>query len=90
MRCNYDARRRLDISMHCLQDGPEYYDPPQGLMTFGLKVDHLIKQSAPRHNGRKLEDFAGHFALVNEQLKQVCRMHGSLVWIGNPIFISLA
>lgn len=58
-----------------MQDPPEYYDPPGGLLTFDLQLGDLVKKSAPTNGGQRLEDFAGHFELVNAQLQQVLSLH---------------
>ncbi|KAK9860413.1 hypothetical protein WJX84_002857 [Apatococcus fuscideae] len=52
-------------------DPPEYYDPPGGLMSFDLKIQHLLADAAPKKFDGQLEDFDGHFALVNHELVQV-------------------
>lgn len=54
-----------------LQDPPEYYYPPGGLLAFDLQLDDLVNGSVPVNGGVTLEDYAGHFKLVNYQLKQV-------------------
>ena len=42
-------------------------------MTFDSKIQHLLSDAAPRAFDGQLEDFAGHFRLVNEELVQVRR-----------------
>ncbi len=54
-----------------LQDPPEYHDPPGGLMVFDFKIQHLLADAAPKEYNGQLEDFAGHFTLVNHELVQV-------------------
>ena len=58
--------------MH-VQDPPEYYDPPGGLLTFDLQLGDLVNKSVPSNGGESLEDYSGHFELVNAQLQQVGR-----------------
>lgn len=54
-------------------DPPEYYDPPNGVLTFNMDIPkELLISSAP--NSTTLIDIStvqGHFKLVNHQLKQV-------------------
>lgn len=40
-------------------------------MAFDLQLDDLVNGSVPVNGGVTLEDYAGHFKLVNYQLKQV-------------------
>ena len=54
-----------------MQDGPEYYDPPGGLLSFDFRVDHLLEPVARMNLSGQLEDFIPHFDLVNAQLVQV-------------------
>lgn len=54
-----------------VQDPPEYYDPPGGLMSFDLKIQDLLPNAAPKKFNGQLEDFEGHFTLVNHELVQV-------------------
>lgn len=54
-----------------MQDPPEYYDPPGGLMSFDLKIQDLLPNAAPKKFNGQLEDFDGHFTLVNHELVQV-------------------
>lgn len=58
--------------MH-VQDPPEYFDPPGGLLTFDLQLGDLVNKSVPTNGGETLEDYRGHFELVNAQLQQVGR-----------------
>lgn len=54
-----------------LQDPEEYYDPPGGFLTYISNVSSLLAASAPAANNKQLDNFAGHFALVNHQLREV-------------------
>ena len=62
-----------------MQDPPEYYDPPGGLMSFDLNIQDLLPNAAPKKFNGQLEDFEGHFTLVNHELIQVmflnCQCH---------------
>lgn len=60
-----------------MQDGPEYYDPPGGLLVFDMHTEGLVDGSAPggwqQHAALdRLEPLAAHFKLINAQLQQVC------------------
>ncbi len=61
-----------------VQDPPEYYNPPGGLLTFDLQLGDLVNKSVPVNGGVAAEDYIGHFDLVNAQLQQVgcsCTLH---------------
>ena len=61
-----------------MQDGPEYFAPPEGLITFEMDVQRLLKDAAPPGYertdpvGPELQPFERHFQLVHYQLQQVC------------------
>ncbi len=55
-----------------LQDLPEYYDPPGGLLAYEPQLGNLVNESVITKDGMDLEDYDGHFNLVNAQLTQVC------------------
>ena len=59
--------------MGCLQDPPEYFDPPGGLLLFHMELpEGIIQAAAPHKHTLELDSHKdGHFALVNEQLRQV-------------------
>ena len=56
-----------------LQDPPEYFDPPGGLLLFRMELpEGMIQAAAPHKHTLELDSHKdGHFALVNEQLRQV-------------------
>ena len=56
-----------------LQDPPEYFDPPGGLLLFRMELPEvMIQAAAPQKQTLELDSHKdGHFALVNEQLRQV-------------------
>ena len=54
-----------------MQDPPEYYHPPGGLLTFDLQLGDLVNKSVPVNGGVAAGDYIGHFDLVNAQLQQV-------------------
>ena len=54
-----------------MQDPPEYYNPPGGLLAFEAQLGNLVNESVITGDGMKLEDYRGHFNLVNAQLAQV-------------------
>lgn len=54
-----------------MQDPPEYYNPPGGLLAFEAQLGNLVNESVITGDGMKLEDYRGHFNLVNAQLTQV-------------------
>jgi len=55
-----------------LQDPPEYYNPPGGLLAYEPQLGNLVNESVITKDGMDLEDYTGHFNLVNAQLTQVC------------------
>ncbi len=55
-----------------MQDPPEYYNPPGGLLAYEPQLGNLVNESVITGDGTKLEDYSGHFNLVNAQLTQVC------------------
>lgn len=57
-----------------LQDPPEYYKPPGGLLAFEAQLGNLVNESVITGDGTKLEDYRGHFNLVNAQLTQVWQL----------------
>ena len=66
-----------------MQDPPEYFRPPGGLLTFDIHLEDLVEHSAPHQHAlqnsqavmqRTLkldDDKMGHFNLVNAQIQQV-------------------
>ena len=54
-----------------MQDSPEYYDPPGGLLAFDVNVSAYLDAAAPTSPDMQLDNFAGHFRLVNHQLQAV-------------------
>lgn len=54
-----------------LQDEPDYFDPPGGLLSFDLRVSHLLKPASHLKQTGELQDLHSHFDLVNGQLAQV-------------------
>ena len=54
-----------------MQDPPDYYNPPGGLLAFEAQLGNLVNESVITGDGMKLEDYKGHFNLVNAQLTQV-------------------
>ena len=61
--------------MGAVQDPPEYYNPPGGLLAYKPQLGNLVNESVIAGDGTKLEDYSGHFHLVNAQLTQVCCSH---------------
>ena len=57
-----------------VQDPPEYYDPPEGLLAYQPQLGNLVNESVITGDGMELEDYRGHFNLVNAQLTQVCHV----------------
>ena len=63
--------------MFRMQDGPEYFEPVGGLLTFDMQgIQGLVNSSAPpdyQAGGAPstLEGFQKHFELVHLQLQQV-------------------
>ena len=55
-----------------VQDPPAYYNPPGGLLTYQPQLGNLVNESVITGDGMELEDYRGHFNLVNAQLTQVC------------------
>ncbi len=55
-----------------VQDPLEYYDPPGGLLAYQPQLGNLVNESVITGDGMELEDYRGHFNLVNAQLTQVC------------------
>lgn len=55
-----------------VQDPPEYYDPPGGLLAYQPQLGNLVNESVITKDGMELDDYRGHFNLVNAQLTQVC------------------
>jgi hypothetical protein len=64
-----------------MQDPPEYYNPPGGLLAFDLQLEDLVNSSVPANGGKDLEDYSGHFKLINYQLTQV---HQALTRVPAP------
>ena len=62
-----------------MQDPPEYYDPPGGLLAFEAQLGNLVNESVITGEGMKLEDYRGHFNLVNAQLTQVLSSQASVI-----------
>ena len=54
-----------------VQDPPEYFNPLGGLLAFEAQLGSLVNESVITGDGMKLEDYRGHFNLVNAQLTQV-------------------
>ena len=54
-----------------MQDPPEYYNPAGGLLAFEAQLGNLVNESVITGDGMKLEDYWGHFNLVDAQLTQV-------------------
>lgn len=54
-----------------LQDEPSYFDPPGGLLSFDLRVTHLLEPASHIKLNGKIDDLHGHFDLANAQLLQV-------------------
>ncbi|KAK9856777.1 hypothetical protein WJX84_001335 [Apatococcus fuscideae] len=52
-------------------DPEEYYDPPGGFVTYEPNVSRLLATAAPAPGSLQLDNFAGHFDLVNHQLKEL-------------------
>ena len=61
-----------------VQDPPEYYDPPGGLLAYQPQLGNLVNESVIKGDGMELDDYRGHFNLVNAQLTQVCPIPSSL------------
>ncbi len=61
------------------QDPPEYYDPPGGLLAYQPQLGNLVNESVITGDGMELDDYRGHFNLVNAQLTQVCPTTSSLL-----------
>ena len=58
------------------QDGPEYYDPPGGLLSLDLDVENFLAPAShldPYDTTKpiSLDNFRPHFDLINTQLMQV-------------------
>ena len=54
-----------------MQDPPEYYNPAGRLLAFEAQLGNLVNESVITGDGMRLEDYRGHFNLVNAQLTQV-------------------
>ena len=54
-----------------MQDPPEYYDPPGAFLAFDVNVSAFLSTAAPTSQSMQLDNFEGHFALVNHQLQAV-------------------
>ncbi len=76
---------RLQKTRTGIQDPPEYYDPPGGFLAFDVDVKDLLLTAAPATSSKQLDNFDGHFRLVNHQLKAVsCR-----AFLRNPTCLKL-
>ena len=62
-----------------MQDPPEYYDPAGGLLAYEAQLGNLVNESVITGDGMRLEDYRGHFDLVNAQLTQVRRPPASVI-----------
>jgi hypothetical protein len=54
-----------------VQDPPEYYDPPGGLLSFDLHFNGLLTVAGPTSHDYNLPSKQGHFDLVHFELLQV-------------------
>ncbi|CAK0784493.1 hypothetical protein CVIRNUC_007697 [Coccomyxa viridis] len=64
-------RHRMRERMLWSVDPPKYYNPPGGLLAFEAQLGNLVNESVITGDGMKLEDYRGHFNLVNAQLTQI-------------------
>lgn len=82
----HHAQPRRDRDRPVLQDPPEYYDPPGGFLAFDIDVSDLLLTAAPATSSKQLDNFEGHFRLVNHQLKAV----SCSPFTGNPACLELS
>ena len=75
-----------------MQDGPDYFDPPGGLLSLDLHVGDLLERAShlkiEPDKPIQLESFMPHFHLVNAQLSQVALSHRqwhSIPWVVLPL-----
>ncbi|EIE21596.1 hypothetical protein COCSUDRAFT_17381, partial [Coccomyxa subellipsoidea C-169] len=80
-------RHRMRERLLWLADPPEYYDPPGGLLSFDFQLGDLVNKSVPTNGGEALEDYKGHFELVNAQLQQIRNAMAVATALGRTLVI---